>query len=72
MCVDFQGRHEQTKNTQQMMGEMKFDLAYWCNLSADEDASEVLLSILLYVQCWNYYKVIIRQKISDHKLLHFI
>ena len=53
MCANFQGRHEQTKNTQQMTGEVKFDLAYWRNLSADEDARFTL--------CWNYYKVIIRQ-----------
>ena len=39
-----------TDNIQQMMGEMKFDLAYSCNLSADEDASEVLLFVLLYVE----------------------
>lgn len=49
MCANFQARCEQTKNTQQMTGEMKFDLTYWRNLSADEDASEVLLFILLYV-----------------------
>ena len=49
MCANFQGRHEQTKNTQQMTGEVKFDLAYWRNLSADEDACEVLLFVLLYV-----------------------